>query len=233
KPDGEVLWISGYWAWDEERSDFLWVSGVWRTPPPGKQWVPGYWREDGSQWQWVAGFWTVAGKAEQASHEVTYLPEPPKAPAVAAPRQPPTAESVYGPGPLVWRDSGYVCRAGYWARVQPGYVWVPDHFRWTPSGYVYIPGYWDLAVSRRGILYAPVVIDPRVVTVSFSYTPSYAVRDTVVVDALFVRPAVCHYYFGDYYAPVYRTYGYESVVVYSRTRYEPVVVYEVYERRRT
>src|SRR5262245_17215053 len=79
KPEGDVLWISGYWAWDDERSDFLWVSGVWRTPPPGKRWVPGYWREDGSQWQWVAGFWTVAGQAEQQEQEVTYLPEPPKA----------------------------------------------------------------------------------------------------------------------------------------------------------
>jgi len=42
----------------------------------------------------------------------------------------------------------------------PGYVWISAHYRWTPSGYLYIPGYWDLAVKRRGVLYAPVVIDP-------------------------------------------------------------------------
>src|SRR5262249_43273172 len=44
KPEGDCIWISGYWAWDDDRSDFLWVSGVWRAVPPGKQWVAGYWR---------------------------------------------------------------------------------------------------------------------------------------------------------------------------------------------
>ena len=38
-----VAWIPGYWAWDDERSDFLWVSGIWRNLPPNRQWVPGYW----------------------------------------------------------------------------------------------------------------------------------------------------------------------------------------------
>ena len=28
---GNVAWIPGYWAWDDERSDFLWVSGIWRS----------------------------------------------------------------------------------------------------------------------------------------------------------------------------------------------------------
>ena len=33
KPEGDnVAWIPGYWAWDDERTDFLWVSGVWRAP---------------------------------------------------------------------------------------------------------------------------------------------------------------------------------------------------------
>lgn len=28
KPEGDdVAWIPGYWAWDDERNDFLWVSG--------------------------------------------------------------------------------------------------------------------------------------------------------------------------------------------------------------
>ena len=35
-----VAWIPGYWAWDDEREDFLWVSGIWRDLPPGRQWVP-------------------------------------------------------------------------------------------------------------------------------------------------------------------------------------------------
>src|SRR5262245_33202341 len=32
KPEGDnVVWIPGYWAWDEDRTDFLWVSGFWRV----------------------------------------------------------------------------------------------------------------------------------------------------------------------------------------------------------
>ena len=31
RPDGDnVRWIPGYWAWDDERQDFLWISGLWR-----------------------------------------------------------------------------------------------------------------------------------------------------------------------------------------------------------
>src|SRR5580704_1381995 len=34
KPEGaNVTWIPGYWAWDDERNDFLWVSGIWRDLP--------------------------------------------------------------------------------------------------------------------------------------------------------------------------------------------------------
>jgi hypothetical protein len=69
KPEGQVVWIGGYWAWDEDRKDFLWVSGIWRTPPPHKQWIAGYWREEGEAWQWVPGFWTD-NSAEQDAKEV-------------------------------------------------------------------------------------------------------------------------------------------------------------------
>ena len=91
---------------------------------------------------------------------MTYLPQPPEPPKVAPPGKPPTEESFYVPGIWVWNGSGYAWRAGYWARVQPGWTWVPDHYRWTPSGYVFVGGYWDLAVSKRGILYAPVYVSP-------------------------------------------------------------------------
>src|SRR5688500_17944976 len=30
RPEGDnVVWVPGYWAWDEEGEDFLWVSGFW------------------------------------------------------------------------------------------------------------------------------------------------------------------------------------------------------------
>ena len=35
KPDGQnVVWIPGYWAWDDGRQDYIWVSGIWRDTPP-------------------------------------------------------------------------------------------------------------------------------------------------------------------------------------------------------
>ena len=58
QPDGQdVQWFPGYWAWDEDRDDYIWISGAWRDPPPGKRWVPGYWAEVPGGFQWVAGFW--------------------------------------------------------------------------------------------------------------------------------------------------------------------------------
>ena len=180
----------------------------------------------------MRGFWTAAA-VEQETKEVVYLPKPPEPPGVAPPGQAPGADSFYVPGSWAWNPAAgtYAWRAGYWARVQPGYVWVPDHYSWSPSGYIFIPGYWDLAVSRRGVLYAPVIVDPAVVTTSFYYTPAYAVSDTVVVDALFVRPAYGHYYFGDYYGPTYATMGYQSAIVYGGRNYDSIVVYETWAHR--
>ncbi len=162
---------------------------------------------------------------------MSYLPQPPKPPEVAPPPKPTTLESFYVPGNWVWDGDKYVFKAGYWAHVEPGYVWVNAHYRWTPTGYIYVGGYWDLAMSRRGILYSPVIIRPDVVTVGFVYTPCYAVRDTIVLDALFVRPCYCHYYYGDYYGPRYRDYGFETCVVYSQRNYDSIIVYETYQRR--
>jgi hypothetical protein len=245
KPEGNVTWISGYWAWDDERKDYLWVSGTWRAPPPGKHWMAGYWKEDAGQWCWVPGFWTVAENQANGSHQITYLPVPPAQPNTSAPGEPPTPDSFHVPGHWVWHDAGYVVVngaqvyreagyswvAGYWARVQPGYVWVDSHYRWTPSGYIYIAGYWDLAITRRGFLYAPVYVNMAMVGPAFVYTPAYAVPQTVILDAFWVRPSYCHYYFGDYYGVVYTNYGFESCVLYHRRRYDPIFVYAVYEHR--
>ncbi|MFL5246107.1 MAG: YXWGXW repeat-containing protein [Gemmataceae bacterium] len=231
KPEGNVIWIGGYWSWDDDRKDFLWVSGTWRKPPPNKQWVPGYWKPDGEEFQWVAGFWTNLAKEDAPAQDVTYLPEPPKPPVVAAPGTAPAADTFYVPGYWVWNDGRYRWRDGYWARVQPNFVWVPAHYQWTPGGYVFVGGYWDVAVARRGVLYAPVYVSAGVVGASFVYTPAYAVPDTVVVDALFVRPSYCHYYYGDYYEVRYRDSGFTSCVVYSRSHYDSIVVYQTYVHR--
>src|SRR6516162_6146139 len=81
KPEGDVVWISGYYGWDDDRADYLWVSGCWRVKPAGKEWVPGYWREVGANWQWVSGFWTTVHEGK--TQGVTYFPEPPAPPNIA------------------------------------------------------------------------------------------------------------------------------------------------------
>jgi hypothetical protein len=232
KPDGDVIWVSGYWAYDDDRKDFLWVSGIWRTPPAGRQWIAGYWRDtDDGGAQWVPGFWAVATEKDEEPQQVTYLPQPPAPPEVAPPGAPPAADTFYVPGAYEWRADHYVWRAGYWARVQPGYLWVPGHYRWTPSGYIYIAGYWDLSVAKRGVLFAPVIVDTEVVGATYVYSPTYVVRDTIVFDSLFIRPCCCHYYFGDYYGPAYAGIGFESCFVYGRAHYDSLVVGACWEHR--
>ncbi len=233
KPEGKVVWIGGYWSWDDERKDFLWVSGLWRTPPPHKQWIPGYWRERGEQWQWVVGFWTDAVGEDKSTKDVAYLPKPPVMPNVAPMGAAPADDCFYVPGAWTWSPAArsYAWRAGYWARMQPGYVWVADRYLWTPNGYIFVPGYWDLAVNRRGLLYAPVYVQPQVVAVGLTYMPYYVVGDAFLLETLFVRPAFCHYYFGDYYGPAYARMGYESIFLHGGRRYDSIVVYETWAHR--
>lgn len=230
RPDGNVVWIGGYWAWDDEARDFLWVSGCWRSPPPGKEWVAGYWRETGGQWQWVSGFWANA-RQENRPAEVTYYPEPPPPPQVAAPPPAPAADMIYVPGYWTWVDTRYAWRAGYWRRPRPGFVWVTPCYRWSPCGYVYVPGYWDMAIADRGVLYAPVSINFAICGPRFAYTPCYAVCDTIILDSLFVRPAFGCYYFGDYYGGAYVGLGFQSCFVFGRRYYDPIISYQGWVNR--
>src|SRR5262245_38979498 len=57
RPDGGVVWVSGYWAWDDEAARHVWVSGCWRVPPPDKVWLPGRWQQAAGGYQWVSGGW--------------------------------------------------------------------------------------------------------------------------------------------------------------------------------
>jgi hypothetical protein len=231
KPEGQAVWISGYWAWDEERKDFLWVSGIWRVPPPGKRWVAGYWRDAGDGWQWVRGFWVAANGPDSSSADMNYLPQPPAPPAVAPPGEPPIADSFYVPGYYVWQGDTYAWRAGYWAHIQPGCIWVPAHYCWTPGGYLFVPGYWDWTLSERGILYAPVAINFAVVGPAFVYTPCYCVLDPFWCDGFFVGPYCCHYYFGCYFGPRFCRLGFEHWALHAHQRHDPLFAHARWEHR--
>ncbi|MGB3118086.1 MAG: hypothetical protein WBE58_04635, partial [Verrucomicrobiales bacterium] len=85
RPEGDnITWIPGYWAWDDERSDFLWISGTWRALPPGREWISGYWAPTTGGNQWTSGYW-----ADSTAQDTTYLPRPPETveagPNIAAP----------------------------------------------------------------------------------------------------------------------------------------------------
>ncbi len=196
KPEGDVQWIPGYWAWDDDRNDFIWVSGIWRVPPPDRQWIPGYWNRAPNGYQWVSGYW-----ASDRESETYYLPEPPESVEVGPNSNAPSPNHTWIAGCWVWHNGRYAWRTGYWAPVHPDWVWVPGHYVWSPRGYIYVSGYWDFVVVHRGILFAPIFF-PTHVNIGWvvPFSPSFVVHLSIFDSALFLRPSYHHYYFGDYYA---------------------------------
>jgi hypothetical protein len=224
-----VAWIPGYWAWDDERNDFLWVSGIWRDLPPGRQWVPGYWGKSEQGFQWTSGYWANAQMSE-----VEYLPEPPATAEVGPNIPAPSADDIWLPGCWVWRDGRYAWRPGYWATVQPDWDWVPAHYVWAPRGYVFVDGYWDYSIGRRGVLFAPVYFNAGVYSRrGFSYSPSTVIDLGVFANHLFLRPTYQHYYFGDYYAANYRGAGFYPSYSYNSGRYgyDPIYAHDRWQHR--
>jgi hypothetical protein len=226
KPEGEnVAWVPGYWAWDDERNDFIWVSGVWRALPPGRQWVPGYWVKTGDGYQWISGYWSDA-----RTTEVAYLPPPPPTieagPNIAAP----SPDYIWVPGCWVWYEGRYAWRPGYWLAARPDWDWCPPYYIWTPRGYVFVEGYWDYCLERRGVLFAPVYFGPGVfVRTGYFYSPTIVISLSFFPDHLFFRPRYHHCYFGDYYAVRYYRSGYYASFTFQSRRYgyDPI-----YSRRR-
>jgi len=229
KPEGDnVAWIPGYWAWDDESKGHLWVSGFWRAVPPGRTWMPGYWATVDGGYQWVSGYW-----ATDQITEVEYLPPPPESLEVGPSTVIADDNQVWIPGVWVWRDTRYWWRPGFWTTANPDWVWVPAHYGWTPNGYVFVEGYCDYPLFNRGLLFAPAVFTS--IPADFAYTPSVVIDTRLLASALFVRPAVDHYYFGDYYDPSYSRAGIYPWFAFhgSRFGYDPLFVQTnyVYSRR--
>lgn len=223
RPEGDnVQWIPGYWGWDDDRQDFLWVSGIWRSVPPGRQWVSGCWNQVEGGWQWVPGYW--AGDEQQ---QVELLPEPPDPIREAVPAAA-SEDQSYVPGTWVYRDTRYVWRPGFYVQYQPGWVWIPAHYVWTPVGYLFVDGYWDYSLDNRGLLFAPVYVNPRFYNQpGWVYRPSYCIPNSFLFGALFVRPTWAHYYFGDYFEAGYQRQGFVSWVDFrvGRSFYDPNLNY--------
>ena len=231
QPEGEnVTWISGYWAWDEEREDYLWVSGIWRNVPPDREWIPGYWNESGDRYQWVSGYW-----ADAETSEVTYLPPPPQTEENGPNVDPPSADDSWIPGVWVWGEDRYLWRPGYWEPMRANWTYVPDHYRWTPRGHIHVGGYWDHEVARRGVVFAPVYFHRGSYSrPGFHYSPTTVISISLLTNHLFVRPAYSHYYYGDYYEPRYRDSGFFASFSYhsGHRGYDPIYAHQRWSHRR-
>ena len=243
KPDGEaVVWIPGYWSFDDERQDFIWVSGFWRNLPPSRQWVPGYWSQVAGGSRWISGFWAPA-----ASQDAEYLPPPPRSVEAGPSSDAPSPDHIYVPGSWRYVERSYAWRPGYWIAARPEWVWVPAQYVWTPAGCVYVDGYWDFAPEERGLLFAPVYVPPVLLArPGFVFGPSITLDVGLVFDYSFCRPRYRHYYFGDYYAAEYigygvypafsfhmSAYGYDPLWAHRvvfHSRFEPGYVIHVRER---
>jgi len=196
-------WISGYWAWDDDRNDFIWISGIYRVPPPGREWVPGSWVEVEQGYQWISGYW-----ADSNSEAAEYLPEPPESLDEGPNTEAPSPDYAWVSGNWVWFHGHYAWRPGYWVEMRTNWIWVPSYYVWTPMGYIFAGGYWDYAISHRGILFAPVYFYPSFFArLYFPFVPRFVIGLNIFSDCLFIRPAYRHYYFGNYYASTYHKQG--------------------------
>ncbi len=203
-PEGDnVQWIPGYWAWDDDREDYLWVSGLWRDVPPGQRWVPGYWTQADGGYQWVTGFWTAA-----EGPEIAYLPAPPQSleqgPNIVAPSN----NHFWIPGCWMYQNLNYQWRPGYWSACSDNWIWSPACYRWSPRGYIYTRGFWDYRFPRRGVLFAPVFFPRyRNLYYGYRYTPGFTIALGDALIHLWVRPRYNNYYFGNYYGQNYLAQG--------------------------
>lgn len=230
RPEGDnVAWIPGYWAWDDERGDFLWISGTWRALPPGRQWMAGYWGQTPQGYQWTSGYW-----ADAAARETTYLPPPPPTVEVGPNVAAPSIDYGWTPGCWIWYQGRYAWGPGYWAQGQADWDWMPAHYVWTPRGHIFVGGYWDYPVARRGLLFAPVYFESGLYARrGFFYSPTIVINLGVFSDHLFLRPRYGHYYFGDYYAPSYSLGGFYASFSFQSSRYgyDPIYSHQRWEHR--
>lgn len=229
QPDGNnVQWIPGYWAWEDDRDDFIWVSGVWRDIPPDRQWVPGYWAEVDRGYQWIAGFWTAAG-----ANDVVYLPYPPNSLERGPTSPQPSVNHYWVSGCWQHSDQRYRWRPGYWVGHRNDWIWTPDHYVWTPRGAVYVRGYWDYPLARRGVAFAPIYFHQHIYRQAhYRYSPSVVINVSHLLLDLFVQPHHHHYYWGDYYGDRYRRAGYQpNFAFHGRTGFDPLFTYQNIHQR--
>ena len=218
----DVQWVSGYWAWDDDRQDYLWVSGVWRRTPVGREWISGEWQASDQGYRWIPGRWSAA--KNDVANEV--LPVPPESLEEGPTSEPLSEDQFWVPGNWRYKGNRYVWRPGFWTGCHENWVWVPDYYVAIGSGCRYVSGYWDYGWDQRGTLYAPCYFTHY--RAGMRYRPSLVVDCAGAFTHLWVRPGYCHYYFGDYYDDLYTTRGFQPWYRYHshhRRAYDPLYVH--------
>ncbi len=207
KPEGaNVKWIPGYWQWDEHKNDFLWVSGFYRNIPPNREWEPGKWAAKDGKNIYVPGFWHPTDSNSWKAN----LPEPPKS-IESGPSTPnDNPDAMWVPGGWEYRNNQFVWRAGYWAAPYRDMMWQPSQYVFNGDSYYFVPGYWDYPLENRGLLNAPVYIDPQFAqNPNWSFTPQFGIGvggpngwgNGGLFDSMYAGPNYNNYYYGNYGDP--------------------------------
>lgn len=230
KPEGDqVIWLPGYWAWDEDRNDFIWISGFWRVAPPGRKWVPGYWTKAAVGWRWVSGFW-----ADVLQPAVPYLEAPPESlergPSFLAPGE----GYQWVPGIWLSRDDRWMWQPGFWCPPRAGWIYTPARYCWTPRGNLFVGGFWDRCLATRGVPFAPAYL-PAVLynDPGFCYQPTFALSLGGMLNSFWARPGWGCYAFGDYYGARYAARGFQPWHVWGPRARDPLFGYYENVNRRS
>jgi hypothetical protein len=57
-PQQDLVWMPGYWFWDEDYGEYFWTPGTWVQPPVANVvWTPGYWGWVNGRYAWNQGYW--------------------------------------------------------------------------------------------------------------------------------------------------------------------------------
>ncbi len=220
RPEGNVIWVPGYFGWDVGEEEFIWISGTWRVPPPGHRWVPGYWSREGDGFRWTSGFWVREGV-----DQLVYLPPPPDTQERGPSQSPPSDDSFWIPGCWKYQDDQYAWQPGYWATGRENWVWIPSRYVHTPRGSVFVEGHWDNRLESRGLLFAPIKVRGDAETrAALQLTPQHVLDLAALSQHLFVHANTGQYLFGNYYGDAYVDLGIQPWHVYSTARrvYDPL-----------
>ena len=56
-PQKGMVWINGFWRWDQEKNTYVRCKGHYVKPKPGHKWSPGKWKSVRKGYKWIPGRW--------------------------------------------------------------------------------------------------------------------------------------------------------------------------------